>query len=294
MSAFTSRIFIIFKFLLPAINSCRENKFSYGLPQNIDEIAESQTRASVMENGQSDRDNRWDIAAVRQKARSTAYNVAVTKMTRAWYCAWLERLAENSYVLAVGVGTGYGLLQNLSVIRAKNIRLTLLEHDSDYAAECARNITQQQCRSNMNLVHDDIATYKPRDGRLFDAVHLNCATAAGKGNSMTHVDTLRRATDLLNDREDGRVWLSLKLQLEKNAWLEWISPKLIHLSTVDFGNVLYVSDVDEALYSAGLVIISTTPVVDANEKHDSSSRQEDRLVETRSRLYVPQHTDTIN
>lgn len=234
-----------------------------------------------------------DLAAVRQKARSAAYDVAVTKVTREWYRAWLERLSENSYVLAAGAGTGYALIENLSVVRAKNIRLILLEYDEDYAAECARNIAQNQCRSHMTLVKDDVTNYKPRDGRLFDAVHLNCATASGKKDSMVHVDTLKRATDLLNDREDGRVWLSLQLQLEKDTWLEWMSPKLVHVSTVDFGKVLYVFDVEEALHSADLVIVSSTPVKTVNVEN-SPPKKVDRLVETRSRLYVPQRMDTIN
>lgn len=240
-------------------------------------------------------DTKWSMEAVRQKARSTAYDIALTKTTRDWYTTWLHCLAENSYVLAVGVGTGHALIHNLSVIRAKNIRLILLEYDSDYAAECARIILEYQCRSHLTMVNDDIKTYKPRDGRLFDAVHLNCATKSAKGDSMVHVDTLRRATDLLNDREDGRVWLSLKLQLQKNSWLEWVSPKLMRLSTIDFGDVLYIFDVEEALHSAGLVIVSTTPIEPANVENDSTPKQEgDRLVETRSQLYVPKCTDTIN
>lgn len=234
------------------------------------------------------------MSTFRQRARATAYDLAVTPMTTPWYREWLQQLHDDSFVLAVGVGTGLALLENRSVILAKNIRFVVLEHDHDYFIQCSNNVSQCQCESRISVFHNDILLFNSRLPRLFDAVHINCAVAGINGQSPVRVDVLKKATNLLNDREDGRVWLSASLRLEKSAWSEFFMSNFLHFSTVDFGNALYPFDVEETIYAAHMVPVNTTIIPSSQHQSSNPPKQEHRLIEIRSRLYVPDENDTIN
>lgn len=221
----------------------------------------------------------WD------RARSFIYDRAIVNFTSTWYRAVLDRIPSESHILDVGVGTGTALLANASLLRSKRITVVGVDYDSSYVQQCRKNIHNANMDDYISVVHADINQFTPEDNRLFDFVYFS-------GSFMilpNQVTILKRVVELLVDREKGRVFFTQTFELQKNSVMEWIKPKLMALTTIDFGNVSYEGDFDDTLHEAG-VVIHETVVLDDGKKVDGV--RESRLISARSRLYVPIETES--
>lgn len=221
-----------------------------------------------------------------ERVRSYVYDKAIVSLTTKWYLKVLQEIPEGSHILDVGIGTGAALVANASTLRARNISVVGVDYDQAYVITCQRLISEARLEKHVTVVHDSIYDFTPRDNRLFNHVYFS-------GSFMilpNPVAALQKVIELLVDREDGRIIFTQTFELKKNSFLEWFKPKLMNLTTIDFGNVSYEGDFEDAVHEAGLVI-ETSEVIDDGNKVDGV--RESRFICARSMLYVPRGTETV-
>lgn len=220
------------------------------------------------------------------KLRSTIYDSAIVSLTTKWYAEVLDELPQNSRLLDVGIGTGAALVANASRLRAKQITVVGVDYDSAYIDRCKALIADQGLEEYISALCCSFYSFKPLDSRLFNHVYFS-------GSFMILPDkaaALRKAVDLMVDREDGRIFFTQTFELKKNSLLEWVKPKLAYWTTVDFGDVTYVDDFDAALNQGGVIAVRTKRIEDGKTVEDV---RESRLVIARSILYVPQEAESM-
>lgn len=223
----------------------------------------------------------WSFGSI----RSAIYDNAIVSFTTKWYSAVLDEIPANSRLLDIGVGTGAALVANAEIIRLKNLTIVGVDYDAAYIDRCKDLIEKNQLSRHVTAVCCSFYDYTPADSRLFDHVYFS-------GSFMILPDApgaLRKAVDLLRDREDGRLFFTQTFELQKNTLLEWVKPKLSYWTTIDFGNVTYVADFDAALNEGGAISVRSTRI---NDGKVVEGTRESRLVVARSALYVPEVSTT--
>lgn len=226
--------------------------------------------------------NSWSVGNL----RSTIYDKAIVSFTSQWYARVLQELPTGSRLLDVGIGTGAALVANADAIRLKNISVVGVDYDAAYIERCQELILEHRLAQNVSAVCCSFYDYTPEDGRLFDHVYFS-------GSFMILPDSaaaLRRAVDLMRDREDGRLYFTQTFELKKNTMLEWLKPTMTYWTTIDFGNVTYVEDFDAALHQGDSIAVRSVQIEDGKAVE---GKRESRLVIARSTLYVPQETETV-
>jgi Methyltransferase domain len=218
----------------------------------------------------------WDLG----KVRSAIYDSAIVSFTSKWYAEVLSALPDRARLLDIGIGTGAALVANADLIRFKDLTVVGVDYDAGYVARCNSLIEEHRLGRHVSAVYCSFYEYAPVDGRLFDHVYFS-------GSFMILPDAagaLRRAVDLLRDREDGRLYFTQTFELRKNTLLEWLKPTMSYWTTIDFGNVTYVEDFDAALLEGDVIAVSTKRI---NDGKASEGVRESRLVVARSTIYVP-------
>jgi SAM-dependent methyltransferase len=213
------------------------------------------------------------------RLRTAIYDNTVTSFTTKWYAEVLDVVPEYSRLLDVGIGTGTALLANANRLRAKHITVIGVDYDENYVEKCRALVHERGLSSHISCVCGSFYDFKPPDGLLFDHVYFS-------GSFMILPDrakAVRKAVDLLVDREDGRLFFTQTFELRKNSFLEWLKPTMAYLTTIDFGTVTYVEDFDEALHEGGAIAVSTKKIEDGMSVEGA---RESRLVIARSDIYV--------
>jgi Methyltransferase domain len=221
------------------------------------------------------------------RLRTAIYDNAVTSFTTKWYAEVLDAVPEYSRLLDVGIGTGTALLANANRLRAKHITVIGVEYDENYAEKCRALVHERGLSSHISCVSCSFYDFKPPNGLLFDHVYFS-------GSFMIlpdHAKAVRKAVDLLVDREDGRLFFTQTFELRKNSFLEWFKPTLAYLTTIDFGTVTYVEDFDEALREGGAIAVSTKKIEDGMSVEGT---RESRLVVARSDIYVVSAAEVVS
>lgn len=244
---------------------------------------ERQGSASEMAEDTPAASSGWNLGNI----RSAIYDNAIVSFTTKWYAAVLDEVPENSRLLDVGVGTGAALVANAEVIRLKNLTIVGVDYDAAYIDRCKELIEKHRLSRNVTAVCCSFYDYSPPDSRLFDHVYFS-------GSFMILPDApgaLRKAVELMRDREDGRMFFTQTFELQKNSLLEWVKPKLAYWTTIDFGNVTYVEDFDAALHEGGVVSVRSSRIHDGKAVEGT---RESRLVVARSTIYVPVESTTTH
>ncbi|PXF41136.1 Carboxy-S-adenosyl-L-methionine synthase [Gracilariopsis chorda] len=219
------------------------------------------------------------------QARSLIYDNSIVNFTSRWYQSVLELIPENSHILDVGIGTGAALINSSSILRARNITVVGVDYDEAYVQTCRENIASAGVSNMVSVVQADIRDFSPPDERLYDHIYFS-------GSFMIipdQVNVLKKVVDLLVDRQDGRIYFTQTFELQKNSLLEWLKPRLSMITTIDFGQVSYQQDFEDAIAAAGVAVESSEVIDDGKTKPNV---RESRLICCRSKLYVESVAET--
>lgn len=228
-----------------------------------------------------------DTGSLWDRARGYVYDRAIVSFTKQWYRAVLEDVPEGSRVLDVGIGTGAALVANASLLRNRNLYVVGVDYDDAYVRRCRELVREAALQDRVSVVCESIYDYVPSDNALFDHVYFS-------GSFMIlpmPAAALRKVVELLRDREVGKLFFTQTFELQKNTMLEWLKPKLMSVTSIDFGSVTYDADFDDAVFEGGLVV-EHSAVLDDGKRVDGV--RESRLVIARSRIYVPDEKETVS
>ena len=100
------------------------------------------------------------------------YDMIAVHMTTKWYKAVLNRIDRDSNILDVGIGTATALLNNIDIVKSKNLNIIGIDYDSKYIDKAKQSITKNGSNNNINVYCksiydvDDIRKTLEKDGNL--------------------------------------------------------------------------------------------------------------------------------
>ena len=65
-----------------------------------------------------------------QYAAPDIYDMVIIRMTKVWYAEVLSRVAEDSKILDVGIGTGTALARNRDLVLQRNLSIVGLDYEA--------------------------------------------------------------------------------------------------------------------------------------------------------------------
>ena len=180
------------------------------------------------------------------------YDAVVVAMTTRWYAAAIEALPAGAKVLDVGIGTGAALLANTDAARAKGLIFTGVDYDGDYV-RCANAAVAAAGADDVLPTVLEASIYEYTGGP-FDAAYFSGSLMImpDKAAALAHVATLLKP--------GGVILVTQTIEARRNVLLEWAKPMLKFVTTIDFGSVTYLHELEAAVREAGLRITSSSVV----------------------------------
>jgi len=175
--------------------------------------------------------------------RSFIYDALILRLTSHWYAEVLERVPEGAALLDVGIGTAGALLSNADLVRQKDLRVTGIDIDAEYAETARRRLGDSLLREHVSVRLESVYDHQ---GGPYDAICFS-------GSLMLLPEpeaALRHCRGLLGP--DGRIYLTLTIEMHPSRWMELIKPRLKWLTSIDFGVVTYEERLRGQLTAAGL------------------------------------------
>jgi SAM-dependent methyltransferase len=177
----------------------------------------------------------------------------------------LERQSEPGRLLDVGIGTGAALVANAALLAEKQLRVTGIDVDAAYVAQCRRAILRAALTDRVDVRLESVYEHReaPYDTIYFSASFMLLPDPAA---------ALRHVSSLL--RPGGRIYFTQTFEHERSRLAELVKPLLRLVTTIDFGRVTYEADFRAALADGGVVQEEACTL-------DSGRRRSSRLVVAR-------------
>lgn len=212
----------------------------------------------------ADRGNSFGMG-IRDKTRARVYDAAIVPLTASWYRAVLERLNARCRLLDVGIGTGAALVANATCVAEKDLRVTGIDVDAAYVAQCRHAISRALLTEHVEVRLESVYDHRhaPYDAIYFSASFM---LLPDPGAALRHVNNLLRP--------DGRIYFTQTFEHERSRLAELVKPLLRLVTTIDFGRVTYETDFQAALADGGVVQEEACIL-------DSGRRRSSRLVVAR-------------
>lgn len=178
--------------------------------------------------------------------RSYIYNKIIFPLTKLCYQEVLSRLPEGSHLLDVGIGTGKALCGNQSIIVKNNLKITGIDIDTAYLKSCQKLIIENQLQNFIIL--KELSFYDEQKTG-YDAIYFSSSFMLLPDQRAA----LLKAKELLSP--NGKIYFTQILHSKKNRFIEIIKPKLIYLTSIDFGKITYEKDFFQLIADANLQVI---------------------------------------
>lgn len=178
--------------------------------------------------------------------RSLIYNYILGRLTAKRYCEVLSRINTGSSVLDVGVGTGAALCKNKSIILKKNLHVLGIDINTTYLKACKKEINKYHLQDHVDI--KEISFYNLNDG-AFDAIYFSSSFMTLPDQQLA----LQQAKKLLAPQ--GKIYFTQTLYFKKSPLIEMIKPRIVYLSSIDFGKITYEEEFKHLLEQENLEIL---------------------------------------
>jgi alpha-N-acetylglucosaminidase len=179
---------------------------------------------------------------------SRLYSLIVSDVTDGCYGTCLPVFPASARILDVGIGNGEMIKAYHELIRAKGLRITGLDINRDYLAQCNRLIRNYALHDNIRTELTPVEEYVPPSTGYFDCILFSMSFM------LLHDprSVLRRIGPWL--APSGQVVFVQTMFSNGSRFLEFVKPRIKYVTTVDFGRVIYERDFLLLLRSEGLQI----------------------------------------
>lgn len=203
-------------------------------------------------------------------ARADVYDFLITRMTRLWYKAVLERCEGGARVLDVGIGTATALIKNKDLLVRKNIIVVGIDYDQNYITKAGQVVSAAGLADRVKLNCTSI--YEPKLRSLFTgAARFDAAYFSGSLTLMPDPAAALKCTAMMLT-ERGVIYVTQTFQNRPSPIAERVKPLLRRFTSIDFGRVTYYSEVAEIARKAGMAIIEDGPVPGSIDNANQTAR----------------------
>mmetsp|Transcript_40784 Transcript_40784/g.89158 ORF Transcript_40784/g.89158 Transcript_40784/m.89158 type:complete len:267 (+) Transcript_40784:47-847(+) len=208
------------------------------------------------------------------------YDAVIVWMTARWYAAVFTQLRNGDRVLDVGIGTATALVKNKALLLEKRLSVVGIDYEAAYvrkaevvlqAADLWRAAPpdtkgyrpgERYCcvlegsiyDSDLAALCDDDPTVKSNASQVKDVPQERRFDAAYFSGSLTvmpdPVEALRAVVPLV--KSDGRIFITQTFNKKKSPVMTVVKPLLKYLTTIDFGQLTTLEDLERIIVDAGL------------------------------------------
>jgi ubiquinone/menaquinone biosynthesis C-methylase UbiE len=188
------------------------------------------------------------ISSFRNRLRRLLYNPLVGKYTVTLYADFLSQCTHGSQILDIGIGNGYSLCNNASIIKRRNLKIHGIDICESSLEECRQNIKEFGLEDHVTVSNEPLSAFAD-SSTPWNYVYLS--------NSYSVIDNAVRLLDGALDvvRSEGKVMLSLTLFDEWSSRMAFIKPRLKHLLGFDFGRYITHTVLTEELQTIDACIV---------------------------------------
>lgn len=199
------------------------------------------------------------VVVVTRCFRAAIYDCLIVDMTVKWYTAVLDDVDRNSRILDVGVGTGTSLIRNKRLIQDKQLVVAGVDYNGQYIAFAQKSVRSEGLQEQLSMHAASI--YDPllgeivgADEELYDIIYFS-----GSFSLMPNpLEALKASVALL--KPDGKIYITQTYQKKNFPCLSIMKPFMLYLTTIDFGQLTFVSEITAMLETSGMQVLRHEPI----------------------------------
>lgn len=193
------------------------------------------------------------------------YDVVIVKMTSVWYRTVFERVHEGERVLDIGIGTGTALSRNAPLVVKKKLHVVGVDYDRAYVEKCAKVMQASGLAGQVQVVcksvYDaDLLTVVNQASQTGAGERFDCIYFSGSISLMPDpaLALKQSAADML--KPGGLVFITQTFQKRGTKVMEVLKPLLKYFTTIDFGKLTYLQEVDQYCQDSGLEVVERNKI----------------------------------
>lgn len=186
------------------------------------------------------------------------YDIVIVKMTSVWYRTVFDRVDEGARILDIGIGTGTALATNAKLVQKKKLHIVGVDYEQAYVEKCKsvmqNNALDKQVSVVCKSVYDEdllsAVNQNETEQQLFDAIYFS-----GSISLMPDPAEALRCSAARMLKPGGLVYITQTFQKRGTKLMEISKPLLKYVTTIDFGKLTYLEDVDKYCQDSGLQVV---------------------------------------
>lgn len=164
--------------------------------------------------------------------RNRLYRFFIHDATYYCYENCLNHFPRDAFVLDVGIGNGTMIQDFHPLIRDKRLKIIGIDVNRHYLSQCGELIRKYRMENNIHIYHEAVEAFRPPT-RCFDFILFSMSFMLFDDQQAV----LKRVLKWL--KPGGKLVFFQTVFLNHSPILDFLKPKLIYLTTVDFGTVVY-------------------------------------------------------
>lgn len=165
--------------------------------------------------------------------RNSLYRLFIHDATSHCYNACLNYFPAESRVLDVGIGNGTMIPDFHPLIRDKRLKIDGIDINRHYLRQCGDLIRKHHLEDHIRIYHEAVERFRPPDRCRYDFILFSMSFMLFENQQAV----LERVLNWL--QPGGRLVFFQTVFRKHSALLDFLKPKLVYLTTVDFGTVVY-------------------------------------------------------
>jgi ubiquinone/menaquinone biosynthesis C-methylase UbiE len=164
--------------------------------------------------------------------RNRLYRFFIHDATYFCYENCLNYFPRKSVILDVGIGNGTMIQDFHPLIRDKNLEIIGIDINRHYLSQCSDLIRKYRMENNIHIYHEAVEDFSP-PSQCFDFILFSMSFMLFENQQAV----LERVLKWL--KPGGRLVFFQTVFRKHSPLLDFLKPRLIYLTTVDFGTVVY-------------------------------------------------------
>ena len=173
---------------------------------------------------------------------SGIYDTLIVNMTEKWYRSCLSKLEDGSTVLDVGVGTAGALLRCLDLVESKKLKIIGIDYNGFYIKSAEKSIEKANASDRISVYELDLYN-EDKVQSLIEKGSIDAVYFSGSFSLLPDPNgALKSILPLL--KRDGKVYITQTYQKRSPPLLGFFKPLIKYLTTIDFGRLIKVEEID--------------------------------------------------